>query len=133
MYITCIYKILHQRNHTQTLSQSTSVSVSVTQRNSSLLMCNFNDLKIVVFFLPTILFSCVLSSADVLICSALLCLQYLEFCDEVLLLDNGEIKEAGTHSDLMKAKGHYTHLINNVQMEQSNVTNLIYFTHEMSH
>ncbi|CAM4525315.1 unnamed protein product [Leuciscus chuanchicus] len=47
-------------------------------------------------------------------------LQYLEFCDEVLLLDNGEIKEAGTHSDLMKAKGRYTHLINNVQMEQSN-------------
>ncbi|XP_077085064.1 ATP-binding cassette sub-family C member 12 isoform X2 [Siphateles boraxobius] len=47
-------------------------------------------------------------------------LQYLEFCDEVLLLDNGEIKEAGTHSDLMKAKGRYAHLINNVQMEQSN-------------
>uniref|UniRef100_A0A671M1F4 ATP-binding cassette sub-family C member 5 n=1 Tax=Sinocyclocheilus anshuiensis TaxID=1608454 RepID=A0A671M1F4_9TELE len=47
-------------------------------------------------------------------------LQYLEFCDEVLLLDNGEIKEAGTHSDLMKAKGRYAHLINNVQLEQSN-------------
>ncbi|XP_039513342.1 multidrug resistance-associated protein 9 isoform X1 [Pimephales promelas] len=47
-------------------------------------------------------------------------LQYLEFCDEVLLLDNGEIKEAGTHSDLMKSKGHYAHLIDNVQMEQSN-------------
>ncbi|XP_067295978.1 ATP-binding cassette sub-family C member 12 [Pseudorasbora parva] len=47
-------------------------------------------------------------------------LQYLEFCDDVLLLDNGEIKEAGTHSDLMKAKGHYAHLINNVQLEQSN-------------
>ncbi|XP_067258367.1 ATP-binding cassette sub-family C member 12 [Chanodichthys erythropterus] len=46
-------------------------------------------------------------------------LQYLEFCDEVLLLDNGEIKEAGTHSDLMKAKGRYAHLINNVQLEQS--------------
>lgn len=47
-------------------------------------------------------------------------LQYLEFCDEVLLLDNGEIKEAGTHSDLMKAKCRYAHLINNVQMEQNN-------------
>uniref|UniRef100_A0A673KPL3 Multidrug resistance-associated protein 9-like n=1 Tax=Sinocyclocheilus rhinocerous TaxID=307959 RepID=A0A673KPL3_9TELE len=42
-------------------------------------------------------------------------LQYLEFCDQVLLLDNGELKEAGTHSDLMKAKGRYAHLINNFQ------------------
>jgi len=71
----------------------------------------------------------VLSLTDVLSCYALLCLQYLEFCDEVLLLDNGEIKEAGTHSDLMKSKGHYAHLIDNVQMEQSNVTILNYFTH----
>uniref|UniRef100_A0A8C1TC36 ATP-binding cassette sub-family C member 5 n=1 Tax=Cyprinus carpio TaxID=7962 RepID=A0A8C1TC36_CYPCA len=47
-------------------------------------------------------------------------LQYLEFCDEVVLLDNGEIKEAGTHCDLMKAKGRYAHLINNFQLEQSN-------------
>uniref|UniRef100_A0A671REH8 ATP-binding cassette sub-family C member 5 n=1 Tax=Sinocyclocheilus anshuiensis TaxID=1608454 RepID=A0A671REH8_9TELE len=46
-------------------------------------------------------------------------LQYLEFCDQVLLLDNGEIKEAGTHSDLMKAKGRYAHLINNFQLEQT--------------
>uniref|UniRef100_A0A671RE43 Multidrug resistance-associated protein 9-like n=1 Tax=Sinocyclocheilus anshuiensis TaxID=1608454 RepID=A0A671RE43_9TELE len=53
-------------------------------------------------------------------------LQYLEFCDQVLLLDNGEIKEAGTHSDLMKAKGRYAHLINNFQLEQSNVTTLTY-------
>uniref|UniRef100_A0A673KV60 Multidrug resistance-associated protein 9-like n=1 Tax=Sinocyclocheilus rhinocerous TaxID=307959 RepID=A0A673KV60_9TELE len=43
-------------------------------------------------------------------------LQYLEFCDQVLLLDNGELKEAGTHSDLMKAKGRYAHLINNFQL-----------------
>uniref|UniRef100_A0A8C1TCQ2 ATP-binding cassette sub-family C member 5 n=1 Tax=Cyprinus carpio TaxID=7962 RepID=A0A8C1TCQ2_CYPCA len=53
-------------------------------------------------------------------------LQYLEFCDEVVLLDNGEIKEAGTHCDLMKAKGRYAHLINNFQLEQSNVTTLTY-------
>lgn len=63
----------------------------------------------------------------------MLSLQYLEFCDEVLLLDNGEIKEAGTHSDLMKAKGRYAHLINNVQLEQSKVTTLSYFTHDISH
>ncbi|XP_050970286.1 ATP-binding cassette sub-family C member 12 [Labeo rohita] len=47
-------------------------------------------------------------------------LQYLEFCDQVLLLDNGEVKEAGTHSDLMKHKGRYAHLINKFQLEQSN-------------
>uniref|UniRef100_A0A8B9HQL6 ATP-binding cassette, sub-family C (CFTR/MRP), member 12 n=1 Tax=Astyanax mexicanus TaxID=7994 RepID=A0A8B9HQL6_ASTMX len=40
-------------------------------------------------------------------------LQYLEFCDEVLLLEGGEIKEAGTHRALMKVKGRYAHLINN--------------------
>lgn len=47
-------------------------------------------------------------------------LQYLEFCDEVMLLDNGEIKEAGTHSDLMKTKGRYSQLITNVHLEQNN-------------
>ncbi|XP_066513033.1 ATP-binding cassette sub-family C member 12-like [Hoplias malabaricus] len=47
-------------------------------------------------------------------------LQYLEFCDEVLLLENGEINEAGTHRTLMKAKGRYAQLINNFQLEQSN-------------
>ncbi|XP_036439968.1 multidrug resistance-associated protein 9 [Colossoma macropomum] len=47
-------------------------------------------------------------------------LQYLEFCDEILLLENGEIKEAGTHRSLMKAKGRYAQLINNFQLEQSN-------------
>ncbi|XP_007244903.3 ATP-binding cassette sub-family C member 12 isoform X2 [Astyanax mexicanus] len=47
-------------------------------------------------------------------------LQYLEFCDEVLLLEGGEIKEAGTHRALMKVKGRYAHLINNYQLEQSN-------------
>ncbi|KAM9493789.1 ATP-binding cassette sub-family C member 12 [Clarias gariepinus] len=46
-------------------------------------------------------------------------LQYLEFCDEVLLLHHGKIKEAGTHRELMMAQGRYAHLINNYQMEQS--------------
>ncbi|XP_051946724.1 ATP-binding cassette sub-family C member 12 [Xyrauchen texanus] len=47
-------------------------------------------------------------------------LQYLEFCDEVLLLENGEIQEAGTHSDLMTTKGRYAQLISNIQLEQNN-------------
>ncbi|XP_062379986.1 ATP-binding cassette sub-family C member 12-like [Sardina pilchardus] len=45
-------------------------------------------------------------------------LQYLEFCDDVLLLENGDIKEAGTHTSLMKAQARYAQLINNFQLEQ---------------
>uniref|UniRef100_A0A8C9STI9 ATP binding cassette subfamily C member 12 n=1 Tax=Scleropages formosus TaxID=113540 RepID=A0A8C9STI9_SCLFO len=46
-------------------------------------------------------------------------LQYLEFCDEVVLLDNGEILEIGNHAALMNSGGRYAHLINNFQMEKS--------------
>ncbi|XP_045564000.1 ATP-binding cassette sub-family C member 12 isoform X4 [Salmo salar] len=46
-------------------------------------------------------------------------LQYLEFCDEVLVLESGKVKEAGTHKALMKAKGRYAQMINNFQMESS--------------
>uniref|UniRef100_A0A8K9WYJ3 ATP-binding cassette, sub-family C (CFTR/MRP), member 12 n=1 Tax=Oncorhynchus mykiss TaxID=8022 RepID=A0A8K9WYJ3_ONCMY len=44
-------------------------------------------------------------------------LQYLEFCDEILVLESGKIKEAGTHKALMKAKGRYAQMINNFQMQ----------------
>ncbi|XP_073163815.1 ATP-binding cassette sub-family C member 12 isoform X4 [Lepidochelys kempii] len=46
-------------------------------------------------------------------------LQYLEFCDEVILLEDGEIYERGTHEDLMKEKGRYAQLIQNLYMEQA--------------
>ncbi|KAL4642182.1 multidrug resistance-associated protein 9 isoform X1 [Arapaima gigas] len=46
-------------------------------------------------------------------------LQYLEFCDEVILLNSGQIKEIGSHTELMKAGGHYAHLVNNYQKEKS--------------
>eukprot|EP00063_Salmo_salar_P008460 XP_013983295.1 PREDICTED: multidrug resistance-associated protein 9-like isoform X2 [Salmo salar] len=46
-------------------------------------------------------------------------LQYLEFCDEVLVLESGKVKEAGTHKALMKAEGRYAQMINNFQMECS--------------
>ncbi|XP_061101234.1 ATP-binding cassette sub-family C member 12-like [Conger conger] len=46
-------------------------------------------------------------------------LQYLEFCDDVMLLENGEIKEMGTHCALMESKGRYAQLINNFHLEQS--------------
>lgn len=48
-------------------------------------------------------------------------LQYLEFCDDILVLEDGELLEAGNHQALMKANGRYTQLINNYQMEQSKV------------
>lgn len=47
--------------------------------------------------------------------------QYLEFCDDVMLLDDGEVQEAGHHKALMKANGRYAKLISNYQMEQSKV------------
>uniref|UniRef100_A0A669CI97 ATP binding cassette subfamily C member 12 n=1 Tax=Oreochromis niloticus TaxID=8128 RepID=A0A669CI97_ORENI len=46
-------------------------------------------------------------------------LQYLEFCDDILVLEDGEIREAGNHETLMNASGRYAQLITNYQMEQS--------------
>uniref|UniRef100_A0A669D7J0 ATP binding cassette subfamily C member 12 n=1 Tax=Oreochromis niloticus TaxID=8128 RepID=A0A669D7J0_ORENI len=50
-------------------------------------------------------------------------LQYLEFCDDILVLEDGEIREAGNHETLMNASGRYAQLITNYQMEQSKVSN----------
>ncbi|XP_041047617.1 ATP-binding cassette sub-family C member 12 [Carcharodon carcharias] len=47
-------------------------------------------------------------------------LQYLEHCDEILLLEDGKIKEKGKHELLMNENGHYANLINNYQMNQPN-------------
>lgn len=46
-------------------------------------------------------------------------LQYLEFCDDILVLEDGEVLESGDHQALMKASGRYAQLISNYQMEQS--------------
>ncbi|XP_061602841.1 ATP-binding cassette sub-family C member 12 [Cololabis saira] len=46
-------------------------------------------------------------------------LQYLEFCDDILVLEDGEVREAGSHPALMKANRRYAQLISNYQMEQS--------------
>nr|XP_046258123.1 ATP-binding cassette sub-family C member 12 [Scatophagus argus]XP_046258212.1 ATP-binding cassette sub-family C member 12 [Scatophagus argus]XP_046258305.1 ATP-binding cassette sub-family C member 12 [Scatophagus argus] len=46
-------------------------------------------------------------------------LQYLEFCDDILVLEDGEVREAGDHEALMEANGRYAQLISNYQMEQS--------------
>ncbi|CAI5782524.1 ATP-binding cassette sub-family C member 12 isoform X1 [Podarcis lilfordi] len=46
-------------------------------------------------------------------------LQYLEFCDEIILLEGGGICESGTHAALMAAKGRYAHLIENLHLEET--------------
>ncbi|KAM9817342.1 ATP-binding cassette sub-family C member 12-like [Neosynchiropus ocellatus] len=46
-------------------------------------------------------------------------LQYLEFCDNILLLEDGQVREAGSHQALMKANGRYAQLTSNYKMEQS--------------
>ncbi|XP_068172840.1 ATP-binding cassette sub-family C member 12-like [Antennarius striatus] len=45
-------------------------------------------------------------------------LQYLEFCDGILVLEDGEVLETGDHKTLMKAGGRYAQFISNYQLEQ---------------
>lgn len=47
--------------------------------------------------------------------------QYLEYCDNVLVLEDGEVQEAGDHKALMKANNRYAQLISTYQMELSKV------------
>ncbi|XP_047385034.1 ATP-binding cassette sub-family C member 12 isoform X3 [Sciurus carolinensis] len=42
-------------------------------------------------------------------------LQFLESCDEVILLEDGEICEKGTHKKLMEERGQYAKLIHNLR------------------
>ncbi|XP_036607744.1 multidrug resistance-associated protein 9 [Trichosurus vulpecula] len=42
-------------------------------------------------------------------------LQFLEFCDEVVLLEDGEICEKGTHKELMLKRGQYARMIHNLR------------------
>ncbi|XP_074149416.1 ATP-binding cassette sub-family C member 12 isoform X1 [Sminthopsis crassicaudata] len=42
-------------------------------------------------------------------------LQFLEFCDEVILLEDGEIYEKGTHKELMQKRGQYARMIHNLR------------------
>uniref|UniRef100_A0A9L0KDJ3 ATP binding cassette subfamily C member 12 n=1 Tax=Equus asinus TaxID=9793 RepID=A0A9L0KDJ3_EQUAS len=41
--------------------------------------------------------------------------ELLESCDEVILLEDGEICEKGTHKELMEERGHYAKLIHNLR------------------
>ncbi|XP_072488242.1 ATP-binding cassette sub-family C member 11 [Notamacropus eugenii] len=41
-------------------------------------------------------------------------LQYLEFCDQIILLKDGKICESGTHEELLRKKGQYSQLIQKI-------------------
>ncbi|XP_070687186.1 ATP-binding cassette sub-family C member 12-like [Pempheris klunzingeri] len=45
-------------------------------------------------------------------------LQFMEFCDEVLVLKDGTVLEAGNHLDLMREKGHYAELVTKHLLER---------------
>ncbi|KAM9062102.1 ATP-binding cassette sub-family C member 11 isoform X1 [Sarcophilus harrisii] len=50
-------------------------------------------------------------------------LQYLEFCDYIILLKDGKISESGTHDELLQKKGQYAQLIQKICGETAqNVT-----------
>ncbi|XP_078527762.1 ATP-binding cassette sub-family C member 12-like [Lissotriton helveticus] len=50
-------------------------------------------------------------------------LQYLEFCDKVVLLEDGRIREKGTHKELMDANRRYTQLLQQFNTTQSQEVN----------
>uniref|UniRef100_A0A2K6ES78 ATP binding cassette subfamily C member 11 n=1 Tax=Propithecus coquereli TaxID=379532 RepID=A0A2K6ES78_PROCO len=46
-------------------------------------------------------------------------LQYLEFCDQIILLEDGKICENGAHRELMRKKGQYARLVQKMQPEEA--------------
>ncbi|XP_070617726.1 ATP-binding cassette sub-family C member 12-like [Erythrolamprus reginae] len=46
-------------------------------------------------------------------------LQYLQFCDQIILMEDGKILESGTHTQLLKANGRYAQLFYNQRSEDA--------------
>lgn len=65
---------------------------------------------------------CSYRSSTVSLWTPVLFLQFLESCDEVILLEDGEICEKGTHKELMEERGRYAKLIHNLRGLQFKVT-----------
>lgn len=55
----------------------------------------------------------------------------MEFCDEVLVMNDGTIMEAGSHLDLMRVEGVYAELVTKHLTEQSVVRLLVLSHHVM--
>ncbi|TNM90473.1 hypothetical protein fugu_002762 [Takifugu bimaculatus] len=52
-------------------------------------------------------------------------LQFLEFCDDILVLEDGKVLEDGNHDNLIKAGGRYAQLISNYQMTDPQTKNQV--------
>ncbi|XP_056881465.1 ATP-binding cassette sub-family C member 12 isoform X2 [Takifugu flavidus] len=52
-------------------------------------------------------------------------LQFLEFCDDILVLEDGKVLEDGNHDNLIKAGGRYAQLISNYQMTEPQTKNQV--------
>ncbi|XP_004704957.1 ATP-binding cassette sub-family C member 11 [Echinops telfairi] len=48
-------------------------------------------------------------------------LQYLEVCDKIILLEDGEICETGTHNELIQKRGQYAQLIQKMHAESTQI------------
>lgn len=49
-------------------------------------------------------------------------LQFLEFCDSILLLEDGKVLEDGDHAQLLRAGGRYAQLISSYQTKEPQVS-----------
>lgn len=59
-------------------------------------------------------------------------LKFLEFCDHILVLEDGKVLEDGDHDGLVKAGGRYAQLISSYPMKEPQVSKAT-FQHCVAH